>query len=466
MISGVGILLSVVLGQAPEAPASDVIVFKDGTKATGVIVEEDDERIVLQIIIKGPKGETAVTGTNTYPKEQIAEIRRMRAEAREKEKARAEAVGARAAWDREDRLQGIAVTPGKVAGRDGLVAAGDLFVVRTTCDEDFARAACDALQQAYEGYLRHFRLRSGARTTLPVIILDSNAEYHAYLTRTYGGTVPGSLGLYHAKDNVIITYNCVQRQEAARIREAILGERKKIEEFRRRVREHESKVDEEARAARAKAVSEVKDADALEDELRTITRWKAAAKKALGGFRKIADAAIQESRQVIRHNEFIVRNQNREMFETLLHECFHAFVRNHLHAGKEMPLWLEEGMACYFEMSVMEDGVLIHGAPNPDRLRLYREMAAKRKLPPLEAVVSGKDFVVEHAGHIDRAVVAYAVSWALAHYVTTRMTREQIDGYVTSVAKGADPAGALAKALGQPLPKIDEALRAYVAGLR
>jgi hypothetical protein len=154
------------------------------------------------------------------------------------------------------------------------------------------------------------------------------------------------------------------------------------------------------------------------------------------------------------------------MLETLFHECFHAFARNLLYTDKEIPRWLNEGMACYFEMSVMEGGELIHGAPDRGRMNLYREEAARGKLPRLEAVLRGTNFVVEHEGHIDRAVTAYSVSWALAHYLTTRLTRDQMDGYVASVAAGADPADALVKALGQPLSKIDEALRAHVASLK
>ncbi|MCK6461206.1 MAG: DUF1570 domain-containing protein, partial [Planctomycetes bacterium] len=139
---------------------------------------------------------------------------------------------------------------------------------------------------------------------------------------------------------------------------------------------------------------------------------------------------------------------------------------NLLYGDKEIPRWLNEGMACYFEMSVMEAGELLHGAPNRDRMRLYRDAAAKGTLPRLDAVLRGTDFVVEHKGHIDRAVSAYAMSWALAHYLSTRMTRDQMDGYVASVGAGADPADALVKALGQPLSKIDEAVRAHVATIR
>lgn len=483
MVPVLSLLIVALVGQAPQA--RDEVLLRDGRKVVGLIEQETDEIVVLRILVKGAKGETAVSGKVTLKREEIAEIRRIDDGAREQEKAKAEAFEDRE-WEREKRLARIAVGPAKVGGRDALMAAGDLFVVRTTCDEDFARAACDTLQQAYEGYLRHFKLRRKARATLPVIVLESELAYQEYLQKTYGGSAPGSLGLYHIEDNVIITFNCVQKEEAQRIRKEIVDARRKIEDFRKQLLDHERKVAERAKEVKAdvvkeaaKAKAEVRRADPanrpallrkvdawVESEFSRIDRWKADAMTTLGGFRKAAGDGIAECRRIIRHNEGVVREQNRGMLETLFHECFHAFARNLLYGDKEIPRWLNEGMACYFEMSVMENGELLHGAPNRDRMKRYREEAAKGKLPRIEAVLRGSDFVIEHQGHIDRAVSAYAMSWALAHYLSTRMTRDQMDGYVASVAAGADPADALVRALGEPLPKIEEAVRAHVAALR
>lgn len=482
MIAGSVALLFVVLGQG--TPQEDVIVLKHGSPLRGLIVEETDEAVVLRITTKGAKGETLVAANQTIPRDEIVEIRRMDAEAREK--AKSEGSGVHAEWAREDRLAKIDVVPARFDGYGGLRATGELFEVLTTSDEGFARDACDALQEVYEGYLQHFKLRRGGVRRLPVIILTGRAQYDEYLTRRYGAPVPGSVGLYIPRDNVIITYNCVQRDEAARIRGSVIEEKKKIESLRKEIRAHEEKIDEEAKAARQKVLAEAAQAKAdirradpanrpallrkvdeiVASENRRISEWKAARLKNLGGFRKTADADIAECRRVISHNELVLKDQNREMFETLFHECFHAFAKNRLYVDKEIPRWLDEGMACYFEMSVMENGNLLHGAPNRDRMKLYRAAAAKRKLPDLESVLRGADFVVEHEGHIDRAVSAYAVSWALAHYLCTRMTREEMDAYVGSVAAGADPARALVKALNQPLAKIDEAVRAHVAALK
>jgi len=483
VLSGIGILLLALLGQSGEV--RDEILLKDGHKLVGLIESEDDEKIVLRIIVKGNKGETAVTGTTTVWRKEIAEVHRIENEAREEEQARVDAFEDRE-WEREKRLSKIVVDSAPVAGRRGFVAAGELFVVRTTCDEEFAREACDALQQAYEGYLRHFKLRGKRRAQIPVVILDSREAYDAYLTQELGGTVPGSLGLYDPDKNVIISFNRVQRAEADRIRNLIVEHRGKIEDFRKRLREHEQTVTESAKKAKDRVVKRAAEAKAeirhvdpanrpallkeVDDwvtaQFKRIHDWKMDRMESLDGYRKIADEGIARCWTVIRHNEAIVREQNREMVETLFHECFHAFARNRLYVNKEIPRWLNEGMACYFEMSVMEAGELIHGAPNWGRMQLYKKVAEEGKLPRLEAILRGTDFVIEHEGHVDRAVTAYAVAWALAHYVATTMSRDQIDAYVSEVNAGADPADALVTVLGQPLPKIEQAVRAHVASLR
>ncbi len=484
LIPAIAIGLSVLLGQA--APETDVVFLKDGTNRKGVIVEETDELLVIQVTVTGTKGETAVTGPVKIPQGDILEIRRMDPAAREKAKARSEASGVRAEWAREDRLAQIAVTPAKFDGYEGLKATGEQFEVLTTSDEVFAREACDVLQQAHEGYLRHFKLRRTGVQRIPVVILTGHAQYDEYLTKRFGGTYPGSLGLYSPKDNVIISFNGIEREEAARIKKEVLEQRRRIEEVRKAIREHEERVNERAKERKAFVVNEAADAKAdirradppnrpalllevdawVAERFKAISEWKAHNLKTLGGFRRLADEGIAASRKIIAHNERVLRDRNREMFETLFHECFHAFANNRLYVDKEIPRWLNEGMACYFEMSVMEAGELIHGAPNRERMNLYREALAKKKVPDLRAVLRGTDFVIEHAGHIDRAVAAYAVSWALAHYLCTRMTRDEMDAYVASVTAGADPVDALVKALNQPLPRIEEAVRAHVAALK
>lgn len=482
-MAGILVLLAALLAQASEE--TDVIVTKDGRRLRGVIEKETDEIVVLRIIIKGPKGETVISTTNDVPRDEIAEIVRMGDAAREKEKDRAQAFADRH-WKQAQRHASIRVTKATVEGRDGFTAAGDLFEVRTTCDEDFARETCDALQQAYEGYLRHFKLRGKATRRLPVLILADREQYDEYVRRAYGQAI-GNPALYDVRANLIVAYNCVQREEEARIRASIREQRKEIDRYEQDVAAVEKRNDEAIKEARRKIIAEateiknrlrregratnaaIQEVDRQKDQrLDAVTQIGRAADKELADLRAKADKATAQCSSTIRRNEAVLRAQNRAMFELLFHECFHAFARNRLYSGKEIPRWLNEGMASYFEMSVVEGEELIHGAPNTPMLRLFREQASKGGLPDLATVLrdDGNMFLVTHEGNIDRSNLAYAVCWATAHYLTSRLSRDQMDDYVSRVATGADPADALSKVLGQPLGKIDEAVREHVAALR
>ena len=73
-----------------------------------------------------------------------------------------------------------------------------------------------------------------------------------------------------------------------------------------------------------------------------------------------------------RHNEEVFEKATRQVFQTLYHEAFHAYVGNFVFpTGKnELPRWLNEGLAQVFETAVFEAGELRLG--HADRLRLEK----------------------------------------------------------------------------------------------
>jgi len=480
------IVLLLLGGLAAADPESDVIVMKDGTRRVGLIAEESAESVILQVVVKGAKGQTVVSGRVTIPRREIAEIRRMPDDLRAKELARAAAFENRES-ERQARRDKITVASVRVAGRAGFVAAGDLFEVRTTCDEDFTVEACDALQQAYEGYLHHFKLRRSTKRKLPVMILRGREEYDKYVRANYGNVIENP-AFYDPRKNVIVACNFIQEEDAAQAKEVIHGYQKQIEDCHKKLVAQEKEIDERARKLRSEIRDKARELraeirrmraansaalrrevdDWEKDQLKRVHELKMAARKELADYRKKTDDVVEECRMAIRRNKKILRDQNRVMFEVLFHECFHAFARNRLFRDKEIPRWLNEGMASYYEMSVVEDGELIHGAPNGTLLEAYRTQAATRQLPDLESVLraGGESFVVLHAKHRDHSTGAYAVSWALAHYLSARLTADQSNAYIDAVDSGADAASALEKALGQSLAELDEAVRAHVATLR
>jgi len=166
----------------------------------------------------------------------------------------------------------------------------------------------------------------------------------------------------------------------------------------------------------------------------------------------------------------VIAGQNSLMFETLFHEGFHAFASNYLWEGsgqKEFPRWLHEGMACYFERSVVESGMLIHGASYPEFLKLLKERYVLRTVFPVEKILRGgaEMFGLTHASQAERRTAYYAHSWGLAHYLASRVTSKEIETYVNDVLSGKDGVAAFERMTGKTCAQVDVELRAHLEAM-
>jgi len=139
------------------------------------------------------------------------------------------------------------------------------------------------------------------------------------------------------------------------------------------------------------------------------------------------------------------------------HEYTHLLVGN---AVRNMPVWLNEGLAEYYSTYRLVDGgrEAQIGRPPEGRLALLRQDSL-----PLTQVIA-----VDHASALynesDKRSIFYAESWALTHYVLTQLPKggEAINAYVGAVNEGRTPDEAFFAAFGQSPAEFDRLLRVYV----
>jgi hypothetical protein len=145
----------------------------------------------------------------------------------------------------------------------------------------------------------------------------------------------------------------------------------------------------------------------------------------------------------------------------LAHECTHQFVD--LAVPFRVPVWLNEGLAVYFESSEW-DGKKLETGKMP-KIRLASLKARIRKdadLPLKDVILAGrKEFTTQH----------YAAAWSLVHFLIhgdKNRYRESFNAYFLALQRGVPRLVAFEGTIGREFKSwedLQERWRKYVLGL-
>ncbi|MFN3168479.1 MAG: DUF1570 domain-containing protein [Phycisphaeraceae bacterium] len=107
----------------------------------------------------------------------------------------------------------------------------------------------------------------------------------------------------------------------------------------------------------------------------------------------------------------------RKTFEVLQHEGFHQFAWHTF--GPDLPVWVNEGLAQYFESAVLRDGKLSLGMIRRPRIEKVRTAIREGDALPIEQLmaVSGKQWAQRLRDDPEHAGLSYAQSWSLVFYL-------------------------------------------------
>lgn len=104
-------------------------------------------------------------------------------------------------------------------------------------------------------------------------------------------------------------------------------------------------------------------------------------------------------------------------FRVLQHEGFHQFAWNYI--GPNLPVWVNEGLAQYFEDAVMVDGRMSAGLTHRGRIERVRDAIEEREALTLRRLngVSSRGWNATLRERPDRAALLYAQSWSVVYYL-------------------------------------------------
>jgi hypothetical protein len=143
-------------------------------------------------------------------------------------------------------------------------------------------------------------------------------------------------------------------------------------------------------------------------------------------------------------------------YPVVYHEYAHLF----FHQSEEsMPLWLNEGLAEFYENTDISDQDVLLGEPNQPRLMLLRN----ETLLPL-ATLFKVDEKSPYYTEQKKGSIFYAECWALTHYLVLRDYAEKISKvqqYENQVNDGVDPVIAASRVFGD-LQKLQKSLELYI----
>lgn len=143
-------------------------------------------------------------------------------------------------------------------------------------------------------------------------------------------------------------------------------------------------------------------------------------------------------------------------YPVVYHEYTHLFLHQ---AEARMPLWLNEGLAEFYQTSEIYDQDVLLGEPDQQQLMLLRQETLLPFATLLTVDEKSPYYLEEKKG-----AIFYAECWALTHYLTLRDYAEKtskVQQYQREVKKLVDPVTAATRVFGD-LQKLQRSLEEYI----
>jgi len=142
-------------------------------------------------------------------------------------------------------------------------------------------------------------------------------------------------------------------------------------------------------------------------------------------------------------------------YATVYHEYTHLLMSK----AEWMPLWLNEGLAEFYQNTDIDETDARLGQPSVEDIRFLRQSS----LLPLRTLFA-VDFTSPYYHEENKGSIFYAESWALSHYLLVKDADEKtsrLPRYADLLAGGTDPLAAATNAFGD-LKKLEADLNLYV----
>ncbi len=107
----------------------------------------------------------------------------------------------------------------------------------------------------------------------------------------------------------------------------------------------------------------------------------------------------------------------REVYEVLQHEGFHQFAYDYI--GPALPVWINEGIAQYYEDAIIVGNRMQMGLANARRIDLIKRTIEAGGTIPVQQLTTmdGETWAAALRGDSERASLQYAQSWSIVYFL-------------------------------------------------
>ncbi len=157
------------------------------------------------------------------------------------------------------------------------------------------------------------------------------------------------------------------------------------------------------------------------------------------------------------------------ILETLRHEGTHQLVWHCI--GPQCPMWLNEGLAVFYEHAQFRKGGLEVGQVPPGRVASLRLAIQEGRLLPLARMrsMTNKEWVAAVNSKAAQAALQYDEAWAMVHFLAyggNQKYRASFLQFIYYVARGEKADQAWERALGRDDKAFEDRWREYVEALQ
>ncbi|MFO8013767.1 MAG: DUF1570 domain-containing protein [Phycisphaerae bacterium] len=156
------------------------------------------------------------------------------------------------------------------------------------------------------------------------------------------------------------------------------------------------------------------------------------------------------------------------VLETLRHEGTHQFVMHFI--GDQIPIWLNEGMAVFYQHSRFKDGRLELGEVPPKRVLRLKEAIKGHKVIHLGRMLRMSHMEWLNAVHMggSHAGLQYDQAWAMVHFLAfagRQRYRGPFTQFIYYISRGREPYRAWEQTFGTNFTAFEERWMEYIQGL-